>query len=136
MKMSALLIPLGLLVAVPAMAEPAPTATAQQQGQASIPFADHGGVDDWRAGDSRTIYFRDSHRQWYRATLMSPAFDLPYVEHIGIDAGPTGTLDKFGAVVVKGQRYQITSFERVDAPPKKSGKGQHRIDAPKAKPAK
>ncbi|CDO38088.1 DUF6491 family protein [Novosphingobium sp. KN65.2] len=135
MKMSALLIPLGLLVATPAMAGPAPAASARHS-EASIPFADHGGVDDWRAGDSHTIYFRDNHRQWYRAELMSPSYDLPYVEDIGIDTRPNGTLDKFGAVIVKGQRYQIASFERVDGPPSKGSKGLHRIDAAKAKLAK
>jgi hypothetical protein len=134
MKFAALLVPLGVVFALPAVASaepaPAPAATATHK-DASIPFANYGGVDDWRATDSKTVYLRDQHRQWYRATLIVPAIDLPYVEHIGIDAGPTGSLDKFGAIIVKGQRYQIGSFERVDGPPKKGEKQAHRIDPPK-----
>ena len=63
------------------------------------------------------IYFKDNFRHWYRAELFGPAFDLPYAQHIGIDASPSGTLDKFGAIYVRGQRYGFRSFERVDGPP-------------------
>ncbi|MBU6269233.1 MAG: hypothetical protein KGN34_16920 [Sphingomonadales bacterium] len=90
--------------------------------QAEIPFAEHGGVSDWRAEDDRTIYFEDQHHKWFKATLFAPAFDLPYVEAIGIDAGPTGSLDNFGAVIVKGRRYAFDSFVAVDGPPEKKGK--------------
>ncbi|OCC23263.1 hypothetical protein MB02_11490 [Croceicoccus estronivorus] len=90
--------------------------------EASIPFANHGGVWDWRAKGTREVYFQDSRKQWYRATLMSSAFDLPYVEFIGIDASPGGSLDKWSAIYVKGQRYTFASFEKVDGPPTKKAK--------------
>lgn len=125
MKITALLIPLGLLAATPALADKAPE---PPRSEASIPFANHGGIDNWRAEDSRTIYFEDQHDRWYRAVLMAQAFDLPFVEQIGIDAGPVGTLDKFGAVIVKGQRHAFASFERVDGPPSKAAKSKHKID--------
>ena len=112
-----LLIPFAAaaLFAAPAMASDRPIA----QREASIAFADHGGVDDWRAESDRVIYFKDQHRQWYRATLFSPAFDLPYVEHIGIDARPGGSLDKWGGIIVRGQRYSFQTFERVAGPPER-----------------
>ena len=117
-----LLAPLAALAlfAAPAMASDHPV-----QHDASIAFANHGGVDDWRAEGDRVIYFKDQHRQWYRATLFSPAFDLPYVEQIGIDARPGGTLDKWGGIIVRGQRYSFQSFERVAGPPDKH---KHRQD--------
>lgn len=87
------------------------------QPEASIAFANHGGVEDWRAQGDSVIYFQDQHRQWYRAELFGPAFDLPHVERIGIDASPAGTLDKFGAIYVRGQRYGFRSFVRVSGPP-------------------
>lgn len=87
---------------------------------ASIPFADHHGVEDWRAVGDRTVYFEDQHRRWFKATLFSPAFDLPFAEAIGIDSGPLGTLDRFGAVVVRGQRYPFSDFVAVDGPPAKA----------------
>ncbi|MDE2562592.1 MAG: hypothetical protein KGL48_10155 [Sphingomonadales bacterium] len=98
-------------------------AKAAQEQSASIPFADHGGIWDWRSEGDSTVYFQDNHRQWYRAELFMPAFDLPFVEFIGIDALPSGTLDKFGAVYIHGQRYPFKSFVKVDGPPKKAEHG-------------
>ena len=115
-----ILAPLAALVMVPgiAMADEPPE-QAQTEERAMIPFADTVGIWDWRAEGNRTIYIEDNHRRWYKAVLFSPALDLPFVNFIGIDAGPTGTLDKFGAVYIHGQRYPFASFERVDGPPKK-----------------
>jgi len=130
---AAWLAPLAALaLAVPgsAFAEPAQQQAARQP-DARIPFADHGGIWDWRSEGDSTVYFQDSHRQWYRAELFMPAFDLPFVEFIGIDAGPTGTLDKFGAVYVHGQRYPFKSFVKVDGPPKKAAHGEKAAAKPK-----
>ena len=106
-------------------AAPAATATsAAKQGDASIPFANQGGVRDWRAEGSQDVYFQDAHGQWYRAKLMGTASDLPFVEFIGIDASPGGSLDKWSAIYVKGQRYTFESFAKVAGPPKKAS-GHH-----------
>ena len=121
MKIAVWLIPLGLAVTAPtvALAEPERPAARQENTDASIAFANHGGVYSWRTEGDSTVYFEDQHRHWYRATLFAPAFDLPFVERIGIDSGPMGTLDRFGAVIVKGQRYPFRSFVAVDGPPVK-----------------
>jgi len=87
--------------------------------RAEIPFADQGGVDDWDAVSDREIWFEDLHRHWFRAALMTPAIDLPFAEHIGIDARPTGTLDKFGGIYVHGRHYTFASFEVMPGPPPK-----------------
>ena len=103
-------------------ASAAPAAKAQQE-EASIPFANRGGVRDWRAQGMDRIYFQDSHGQWYLAKLMGAASDLPFTEFVGIDANPDGSLDKFSAVYVKGQKYPFESFVKVDGPPsKKTGR--------------
>jgi len=105
--------------ASPALAQPpAPVRPAVVVTRdASIAFANHGGVDDWRAVGDREIWFKDNHRRWYRAVLFSPAFDLPYAEAIGIDARPSGTLDRFGGIYVRGRHYNFTSFEQMSGPP-------------------
>ncbi len=126
-KWIASLAPLGLLAAAPLASVPAMAAQTKPEKarmDASIPFANHGGVDDWRADGTRTVYFRDLHNQWYKAELMGTAFDLPFVEHIGIISGPNGSLDRFGGIVVKGQRYTFSSFEKVAGPPVKAKKGE------------
>ena len=90
--------------------------SVQSQQDVSIPFANFGGIRDWRADGDSAVYLEDVHGNWYRAELFSPAFDLPFVEFIGIDARPTGTLDKFGAVYVAGQRYPFKSLVRIPDP--------------------
>ena len=112
------------LVTAPALAEktdPSSDAaqTAKAARQASIPFANHGGIWDWRADGENAVYFEDSFGHWYKAELFMPAFDLPFVQFIGIDSGPSGSLDKWGAIYVKGQRYPFKSFAQVPDPTKR-----------------
>jgi hypothetical protein len=114
--LASLSLPLASALVAGSLAYAAERLPAAQQ-EASIAFANRGGVEDWRAQGDSVIYFQDQHRHWYRAELFGPAIDLPYVEHIGIDASPSGTLDKFGAIYVRGQRYGFRSFERVSKPP-------------------
>ncbi|MCJ2178100.1 DUF6491 family protein [Novosphingobium album (ex Hu et al. 2023)] len=126
MKPLSLFLPIALLAAVPfpALAEPAApeTEAAPSQADASIPFANHGGVWNWRAEGNRTVYFEDNHRNWYKAELMGFAPDLPFVNFIGLDTRPNGTLDRWSAVYIHGQRYPLTSFVKVDGPPVKKAK--------------
>ena len=75
-------------------------------------------MDDWRAFGDKVIYFKDNHGRWFKATLFSAAFDLPFVDEIGIETRGSDTLDKFGAIVVRGQRYPLQSLVKVDGPPK------------------
>ena len=35
--------------------------------EVSIPFANHGGVDDWRAVDDHTLLIKGLGKQWYKA---------------------------------------------------------------------
>ncbi|MBT0669785.1 hypothetical protein HT136_15565 [Novosphingobium profundi] len=129
MRLRTLFLSAGLMALAPTLCAPAMAASASAQpaaqsgGQkgraASIPFANHGGVQDWRADGTRAVYFKDNHRQWYRADLIGTATDLPFVENIGIISGPGGALDRFGGVLVKGQRYMFSAFQAVDGPPAK-----------------
>ncbi len=125
MKLSSIILPLTALALVTpaAYAETSSKQTEEKQ-DARIPFVNHGGVRDWRSDDKETIYIQASNRSWYKATLMSPAFDLPYTTAIGFDTGPSGTLDKFSSIVVRGQRYPIASLERIAGEPPKKAKAK------------
>lgn len=103
-------------VSASAAAEPAPAPAPQE---ARIPFVDHGGIRDWRAADGDTLYVQDAHRRWYRAELMHRATGLPFALAIGFDTGAVGSLDRFSAIVVDGQRIPLRSLVRVDGPPPK-----------------
>ena len=129
---SIMLVPvaLGLALATPAMAGTAPP----HRPEASIPFADHGGVDNWIAENDHVVWFEDNHRHWYRAELIGSATDLPFTEAIGIDARPGGTLDRFGAIFVKGRRYVFQSFEAMPGPPPKLARHPMKGTPPPAKP--
>ncbi len=109
-----------------AQAAAAAPGAATRHDDASIPFANQGGVRDWRAEGSRDVYFQDDHGQWYLAKLFAPASDLPFVEFIGIDASPGGSLDKWSAIYVRGQRYTFESFAKVAGPPTKASKHGHK----------
>ncbi|KPL69769.1 hypothetical protein SZ64_17745 [Erythrobacter sp. SG61-1L] len=136
MKLSFALPALAVLAAVssPVLAEEEQGAaqSAEKVAEAYIPFANHGGVRDWRADGREVIYFQDSHRRWYKAELFSSAPDLPYTLFIGLDTGVGGRLDRWSNVYISGQRYALKSFVRIEGdPPKKAKKGKK----PEAEPA-
>ncbi len=127
MKLSPVLMTLAAVAMVPqaALAQDKPAPEKTETGKKTrdyIPFANSSGVWDWQSEGDEIVYFQDSHKRWFKAELMRPALDLPFVNHIGIDAGATGRLDKFGAIYVRGQRYVFKSFAQVDGPPKKKDK--------------
>ena len=123
MRLSPIFLPLAAiaLVSAPALAQDndtKPAATkAESKAGAYIPFANHGGVWDWHADGTHTVYFQDRHRDWYKAELIGTAIDLPWVQFIGIDASPSDRLDKWSQIYVKGQRYAFKSFERIEGAP-------------------
>jgi hypothetical protein len=97
--------------------------------EASIPFANMGGLRDWKAVDDETLYVQDVRRNWYLAKLLAPCTDLTFATTIGFETKGVNQLDRFGAVIVRGQRCPLRSFVASGPPPR---------DAPqdaKAKPA-
>lgn len=105
-------------------------------GDVSIPFANHGGIQNWEADGERGIWVQDVHRQWYYAKFMSPCQQLPFVERVGFVTEPGGQLDRFSSVRARGgQRCVFTNFELSKGPPAKArSKTKHEIE-PAAKPA-
>jgi len=96
-----------------------------QPTNASIAFANHGGINDWRANGDEGIWVQDSHRQWYYAKFMGTCFGLPFANSVGFATGPVGNLDRFSYVLVRDSgRCYFQSFERSAGP------------APRAKSAK
>lgn len=130
MKLSSIILPLATLaLAAPAAYAETPSPQVQAQKNVHIPFVNHGGIRDWRSDDREVVYIQASNRDWYKATLISPAFDLPFTTAIGFDTGPNGTLDKFSSIVVRGQRYPIASLERIAGEPPKKVKAKAKDEA-------
>jgi hypothetical protein len=106
-----------LVAASPALAE-----THAAEPQASIPFVNHGGVRNFEAVDSDTLYIEDQHRHWYRAELMGYCPDLGFAQTIGFETRGPDTLDRYGTLIVRGQRCLLKSLVESGPPPKKAKK--------------
>ena len=91
-------------------------AVAASKPQASIPFANLRNIRDFHAVSDDTVFLQTRNRQWYRADLIGPCFGLPYANGIGIDARPQGTLDRFGTIIVGGERCKIGSLTPAESP--------------------
>lgn len=109
---------LGQACAAEALVEPA----AQTPAEASIPFANRGGIRDWRVEDDSNLLLQDRRGQWYRVRLQAPAYYLAYAGHLAFATGPSGTLERLDAVIVGGQKYPIISLTRIEAPAAKAVK--------------
>ena len=95
---------------------PPPPAAAEAQ----IPFADRN-IRNWQVVDDKTVLIQDNGRKWYKATLFGTCINLSFAqERLGFDSSPSGTFDKFSAILVRGQRCPLSSLVETTAPPKKS----------------
>jgi hypothetical protein len=84
---------------------------------ASIPFANNGGIRDWEADRDNGLWVQDIHRKWYYAKLMGPCIGLNFAQTIGFDTHPLGRFDKYSAIVVPGSgKCQVQSFVASDPP--------------------
>lgn len=122
---STLAIAAMLAVSAVTFAASAPPAKSTSDGW--IPFAKHGGIRDWQGDSDKGMWVQGSDRHWFYATFMAPCLGLPFTETVGFVTGPSGELDKWSSVLVRGEsRCVIQTFAPSEGPPKKAG--------PKAKP--
>ncbi|MEJ0034789.1 MAG: DUF6491 family protein [Gammaproteobacteria bacterium] len=88
--------------------------------EASIPFVNFGGIHDWKADHDKGLWVQDIHRKWYYATFMGPCVGLDFAVHVGFDARPMDTFDRFSSVIVPGWgRCTLKSMTTSDGPPVK-----------------
>lgn len=90
--------------------------------EVSIPFVNRGGVRDWQAVGDNKVYIQDSQGKWYLVTLATSSPDLPFATAIGFETKGLDQLDKFGTIVVSGQRYPLSSLVVSGPPPPKPKK--------------
>lgn len=123
-----------LLMALAVVTTAAAASDAPPAKNASIPFADLGGINDWRADGDRALYIQGRNRKWYHAELMGFCPDLGFTEHIGFVIEPNGEFDRFSAIVVRGHSCALKSLSESAPPPKKAAKKQS--ESPADKPRK
>jgi hypothetical protein len=95
--------------------DPAPPPPTEVQ----IPFAKTN-IWNWQVVDDKTVLIQDQSRRWYKATLFGTCINLAFASRIGFDSSPSGTFDKFSAILVQGQRCPLSSLVKTDPPAKKA----------------
>jgi hypothetical protein len=96
------------------------TASAEDT-DASIPFANMGGIYDWSADGPSALYIQSISKQWYHVQLLAPCFDLPFAERVGFVSEPgSGTFDKFSSILVRGQECPVKAIARSGPPPSRA----------------
>lgn len=144
---AALLLAASFATTMATAADTPKNATRAQE--VSLPFVNHDAIRDWQADGQDGIWVQDVRKQWYYGKMMSPCWGLDFAVSVGFQTHNTGTLDRFGYVVVPGERERcaLTSFVKSDAPPpakmRKHGKAKEvkaadgkAAAAPAEKPAK
>jgi hypothetical protein len=110
-------------------------AAADALPEASIPFANHDGIYSWQVVDNRTVLIQAVSRKWYKATLFSSCFDLPFAEQVGFESNPDGSFDKFSAIKVREQNCPLVSLVETAAPAKKAKAKKSEAPAAPASPS-
>jgi hypothetical protein len=96
-----------------------PATSAEQE--ASIPRIHLDNLRRYRADGTDTLYLQAA-GQWYRATLAEGCKELPWATGIGFDTRGGRTLDRFGTILVEGDRCNIRSLVRSGPPPRRSSR--------------
>lgn len=99
-----------------AVAAAQPPVTAERE--ASIPFFHHRQLTSFTPIDDDTVYLRAGGR-WYRAELMTPCFELPWANAIGVDTRGSSSLDRFSTLIVGRDRCRLQSLVASEAPPRR-----------------
>jgi hypothetical protein len=108
MKRKLALVLLGHLTATAVFAgEPKPRPLGVE---ASIPFANHGGIQNFSAIDDDVLMIEDQRRNWYRAELFGPCHGLQFANHIGFITRGTSSFDRFSQILVNGENCQVRSL--------------------------
>lgn len=117
----AAIYPASLLAAAPTSANSAePTANSVTQGQeASIPFANQGGVRNWQAAGQDGIYIQDQHGRWYYGKFLGSCNALPFADNVSFDIRGTDQIDRYATVIANRERCMLTSLVTSDGPQKK-----------------
>ena len=125
--MKAIALFLAAALAAPAAAAPASEAAASGVvREARIPFVNFGGIRNYHVEDDDVVYLQDQRRNWYRAQLSGPCFNLRSAFGIGVDTRGSSDFDRFSTIVVGGERCPVESLTHSEKPQKKKRSGRNR----------
>ena len=114
LSLAAMLLPLSAAAAT----EPAEAPRALGV-ESNITFPSDSTIRNWRADRERGIWIEGSRGEWFYGTFAGTCRNLDFAEAIGVDTRGVSRLDKFGTLIVRGQRCMLTSFVTSAPPPTK-----------------
>ena len=117
-----------------AQAVEAGAAAKPEAPEASIAFADHGGIDNWEADGDRGLWVQSSHRKWFYGTFAGPCIGLQFHETLRFRFSPSGSLDRFSQVETRdsGGSCWFKSFKASEGPPQSDKAKADKAKADKA----
>jgi hypothetical protein len=114
-----------LLLAAPlaTVAGPAPETKSVE---ASIPFANQGGIRDWRADGTKGMWLEAAGGHWYYASFSSQCTSLPFATGVRFVPEPSGVLSRWSSIRLShNERCFFRNLQRSERPPKKVSRATH-----------
>lgn len=114
LSLAAALLPFSLAAAAEPAGEPRALGV-----ESSIVFPSESSIRNWQADGSRGIWIEDRRRNWYYGTFAGFCRDVDFAQAIGVETRGAGRLDRFAAIIVRGERCPLSSFVTSAPPPSK-----------------
>lgn len=113
------------IAAAPAFAL-APPHSAVQPEEARIPFVGFNSIRTFHPVSDDIVYLQDHRRNWYRAALFGPCYNIQSALRLGVDTRFGSTLDNSSSFLVEGRSCRIQSLVRSDPPPSRRARRSRR----------
>ena len=98
-------------------AAPASALAPPQPEEARIPFVAFNSIRSFRPVSDTIVYIQDQRRNWYRATLAVPCFNIQSALRLAVNTRYGDTLDNTSSFIVGGEHCRIASLVRSEPPP-------------------
>ncbi|MBA3939912.1 MAG: hypothetical protein C0520_01740 [Sphingopyxis sp.] len=85
--------------------------------ESSIVFPSDATIRNWQADRDRGIWIEGRRGEWFYGSFAGLCRDIDFAQAIAVDARGAGRLDRFAAILVRGERCPLTSFVTSAPPP-------------------
>lgn len=120
LSLAAVLLPLSAAAANEPVPEKSAAAPVALGTESSIAFPSDSTIRNWRADRGRGIWIQDRRRDWYYGIFAGYCRDVDFAQTIGVETRGAGRLDRFAAIIVRGERCPLASFVTSAGPPPKT----------------
>lgn len=110
---------IAVAAALAGCATAAPPPAAVSAAETVIPFIGSLSSIEWKAVSDEAAYVRGGRGEWYLVRTTNRCTRLRSASSLGFDVSALDQLDRYGALLVGGQRCPVASIVRADPPPKR-----------------